>query len=333
MKLEDEDAQYGGVNQYTIENINKTLVTELDGKLVKVKRSPASVENTVFFNEIASNDIERVMAISDVNDTATACGDSITSSVDAISASYPSAYSEVIQQCNNLSDEFDLFVANYGKVLKVVSPRGDIHIISADSVATYSQNGAYVAPIGQAVDSVFDYQVTDLGRDGTYNIVVYSQVKSVDGSYSYDVWSAKATLEPMFDNCYIPNGSVGSEEEYHQAVTSCITSNLASSLIFYPFMLNGKTLTLWGNDYNFNSNQTAVNPLTNEEFSWNINDKGALQLDSLVNGDRKIFTLIDVNIRYDIDDNDYVSLEAVTLEINSYGEQSYNMSRTSIEFK
>ncbi|WP_305814680.1 hypothetical protein [Photobacterium leiognathi] len=333
MKLEDEDAQYGGVNQYTIENINKTLVTELDGKLVKVKRSPASVENTVFFNEIASNDIERVMAISDVNDTATACGDSITSSVDAISASYPSAYSEVIQQCNNLSDEFDLFVANYGKVLKVVSPRGDIHVISADSVATYSQNGAYVAPIGQAVDSVFDYQVTDLGRDGTYNIVVYSQVKSVDGSYSYDVWSAKATLEPMFDNCYIPNGSVGSEEEYHQAVTSCITSNLASSLIFYPFMLNGKTLTLWGNDYNFNSNQTAVNPLTNEEFSWNINDKGALQLDSLVNGDRKIFTLIDVNIRYDIDDNDYVSLEAVTLEINSYGEQSYNMSRTSIEFK
>ncbi|WP_318443999.1 thrombospondin type 3 repeat-containing protein, partial [Photobacterium leiognathi] len=333
IKLEDENAQYSWVNQYTIENINKTLVTELDGKLVKVKRSPASIEDTVFFNEIASNDIERVMAISDVNDTATACGDSMTSLVDAISASYPSSYTEVIQQCNNLSDEFDLFAANSGKVLKVVSPRGDIHVISADSVATYSQNGVYVAPIGQAVDSVFDYQVTDLGRDGTYNIVVYSQVKSVDGSYSHDVWSAKATLEPMFDNCYIPNGSVGSEEEYHQAVTSCITPNLASSLIFHPFMLNGKTLTLWENDYNFNSNQTAVNPLTNEEFSWSINDKGALQLDSLVNGDRKIFTLIDVNIRYDIDDNDYVSLEAVTLEINSYGEQSYNMSRTSIEFK
>ncbi|WP_305816598.1 hypothetical protein [Photobacterium leiognathi] len=333
IKLEDENAQYSWVNQYTIENINKTLVTELDGKLVKVKRSPASIEDTVFFNEIASNDIERVMAISDVNDTATACGDSMTSLVDAISASYPSSYTEVIQQCNNLSDEFDLFAANSGKVLKVVSSRGDIHVISADSVATYSQNGVYVAPIGQAVDSVFDYQVTDLGRDGTYNIVVYSQVKSVDGSYSHDVWSAKATLEPMFDNCYIPNGSVGSEEEYHQAVTSCITPNLASSLIFHPFMLNGKTLTLWGNDYNFNSNQTAVNPLTNEEFSWSINDKGALQLDSLVNGDRKIFTLIDVNIRYDIDDNDYVSLEAVTLEINSYGEQSYNMSRTSIEFK
>ncbi|WP_318428491.1 thrombospondin type 3 repeat-containing protein [Photobacterium leiognathi] len=333
IKLEDENAQYSWVNQYTIENINKTLVTELDGKLVKVKRSPASIEDTVFFNEIASNDIERVMAISDVNDTATACGDSMTSLVDAISASYPSSYTEVIQQCNNLSDEFDLFAANSGKVLKVVSSRGDIHVISADSVATYSQNGVYVAPIGQAVDSVFDYQVTDLGRDGTYNIVVYSQVKSVDSSYSHDVWSAKATLEPMFDNCYIPNGSVGSEEEYHQAVTSCITPNLASSLIFHPFMLNGKTLTLWGNDYNFNSNQTAVNPLTNEEFSWSINDKGALQLDSLVNGDRKIFTLIDVNIRYDIDDNDYVSLEAVTLEINSYGEQSYNMSRTSIEFK
>ena len=333
IKLEDEDAQYGWGNQYTIENINKTLVTELDGKLVKVKRSPASVENTVFFNEIASNDIERVMAISDVNDTATACGDNITSSVGAISASYPSAYSEVIQQCNNLSDEFDLFAANYGKVLKVASPRGDIHVISADSVATYSQNSAYVAPIGQAVDSVFEYQVTDLGRDGTYNIVVHSQVKLVDGSYSYDVWSTKAILEPMVDNCYIPNGLVGSEEEYHQAVISCITPNLASSLIFHPFMLNEKTLTLWGNDYNFYSNQTAVNTLTNEELSWHINDEGALHLEWAVNGDRKILTLTDVNIRSDIDEVDYVSLEAVTLDINSYDEQYFNMITTAIEFK
>ncbi|WP_422768115.1 hypothetical protein ACOX9X_15920 [Photobacterium leiognathi subsp. mandapamensis] len=333
INLVDKNAQYGPLGQDTVENINNTFITELNGKLVKVKRSPASVENTVFFNEIASNDIERVMAISDVNDTATACGDSITSSVGAISANYPSAYSEVIQQCNNLSDEFDLFAANYGKVLKVVSPRGDIHVISADSIATYSQNGAYVAPIGQAVDSVLEYHVTDLGRDGTYNIVVHSQVKLVDGSYSYDVWSAKAILEPMFDNCYIPNGSVGSEEEYHQAVTSCITPNLASSLIFHPFMLNGKTLTLWGNDYNFYSDQTAVNPITNEEFSWHINDKGALELEWAVNGDRKILTLTDVNIRYDVDDVNYVSLEAVTLEINSYDEQYFNMITTAIEFK
>ncbi|MCG3864031.1 MULTISPECIES: hypothetical protein [unclassified Photobacterium] len=64
-----------------------------------------------------------------------------------------------------------------------------------------------------------------------------------------------------------------------------------------------------------------------------INDKGTLELEWAVNGDRKIITLTDVNIRYDVDDVDYVSLEAVTLEINSYDEQYFNMITTAIEFK
>ncbi|PSV32190.1 hypothetical protein C9J44_18930, partial [Photobacterium sp. GB-27] len=332
IKLEDENAKYGWVNQYTIENINKTLVTELDGKLVKVKRSPASVEDTVFFNEIASNDIERVMAISDVNDTATACGDSITSSVDAISANYPSAYSEVIQQCNNLSDEFDLFASNYGKVLKVVSPRGDIHVISADSIATYSQNGAYVAPIGQAVDSVFEYQVTDLGRDGTYNIVVYSQVKLADGTYSYDVWSAIAKLsDSMANYCSIGNGSIASEDLYHNAVVSCTDPNLVSELVFHESYLNDKSLNIGGEDYSFSKNQIAVNSL-GQEFSWHINDLGALQLEAIADSQRKIITLTDIYVSINSSGEDIVSLYSKELTINDFGELSYFVTSTGIEF-
>ncbi|WP_318513384.1 thrombospondin type 3 repeat-containing protein [Photobacterium leiognathi] len=332
LKLEDENAQYGWVNQYTIENINKTLVTELDGKLVKVKRSPASVENTVFFNEIASNDIERVMAISDVNDTATVCGDSITSSVDAISANYPSAYSEVIQQCNNLSDEFDLFASNYGKVLKVVSPRGDIHVISADSVATYSQNGAYVAPIGQAVDSVFEYQVTDLGKDGTYNIVVYSQVKLADGTYSYDVWSAIAKLsDSMANYCSIGDGSIDSEDVYHNAVVLCTDPNLVSALVFHESYLNDQSLNIGGEDYSFSKNQIAVDSL-GQEYSWHINDVGSLQLESTIDSQRKIITLTDIYVSINSSGEDIVSLYSKELKINDFGELSYFVTSTGIEF-
>ncbi|WP_318507834.1 hypothetical protein [Photobacterium leiognathi] len=297
IKLEDEDAQYGWGNQYTIENINKTLVTELDGKLVKVKRSPASVENAVFFNEIASNDIERVMAISDVNDTATACGDSITSSVDAISASYPSSYTEVIQQCNNLSDEFDLFAANSGKVLKVVSPRGDIHVISADSVATYSQNGAYVAPIGQAVDSVFEYQVTDLGRDGTYNIVVHSQVKLADGSYSYDVWSTKAKLvTSAIEQCYEGDGFIETELEFSQSLESCMNNDLSSYLKFSEELLLNYTINMYADDYVFYADKTALNTYSNEMYNWNINLDGSLTLNLPSLGYSKTITLTDIGL-------------------------------------
>ncbi|WP_052957725.1 thrombospondin type 3 repeat-containing protein [Photobacterium angustum] len=332
LKLEDENAQYGWVNQYIIENINKTLVTELDGKLVKVKRSPASVENTVFFNEIASNDIERVMAISDVNDTVTMCGDSMTSSVGAISASYPSAYTEAIQQCNNLSDEFDLFAANYGKVLKVVSPRGDIHVISADSVATYSQNGAYVAPIGQALDSVFEYQVTDLGRDGTYNIVVYSQVKLADGTYSYDVWSAIAKLsDSMANYCSIGDGSIASEDVYHNAVVSCTDPNLVSALVFHESYLNDKSLNIGGEDYSFSKNQIAVDS-SGQEFSWHINDMGALQLEATIDSQRKIITLTDIYVSINSSGEDIVSLYSKELKINDFGELSYFVTSTGIEF-
>ncbi|WP_237156663.1 thrombospondin type 3 repeat-containing protein [Photobacterium leiognathi] len=297
IKLEDENAQYGWVNQYTIENINKTLVTELDGKLVKVKRSPASVENTVFFNEIASNDIERVMAISDVNDTATMCGDSITSSVDAISASYPSAYTEAIQHCNNLSDEFDLFAANYGKVLKVVSPRGDIHVISADSVATYSQNGAYVAPIGQALDSVFEYQVTDLGRDGTYNIVVHSQVKLADGSYSYDVWSTKAKLvTSAIEQCYEGDGFIETELEFSQSLESCMNNDLSSYLKFSEELLLNYTINMYADDYVFYADKTALNTYSNEMYNWNINLDGSLTLNLPSLGYSKTITLTDIGL-------------------------------------
>nr|WP_318471453.1 hypothetical protein [Photobacterium leiognathi] len=297
IKLEDENAQYGRVNQYTIENINKTLVTELDGKLVKVKRSPESVENTVFFNEIASNDIERVMAISDVNDTATACGDSMTSSVDAISASYPSSYTEVIQQCNNLSDEFDLFAANSGKVLKVVSPRGDIHVISADSVATYSQNGAYVAPIGQAVDSVFEYQVTDLGRDGTYNIVVHSQVKLADGSYSYDVWSTKAKLvTSAIEQCYEGDGFIETELEFSQSLESCMNNDLSSYLKFSEELLLNYTINMYADDYVFYADKTALNTYSNEMYNWNINLDGSLTLNLPSLGYSKTITLTDIGL-------------------------------------
>ncbi|WP_305832317.1 thrombospondin type 3 repeat-containing protein [Photobacterium leiognathi] len=297
IKLEDENAQYGRVNQYTIENINKTLVTELDGKLVKVKRSPASVENTVFFNEIASNDIERVMAISDVNDTATACGDSITSSVDAISASYPSSYTEVIQQCNILSDEFDLFAANSGKVLKVVSPRGDIHVISADSVATYSQNGAYVGPIGQAVDSVFEYQVTDLGRDGTYNIVVHSQVKLADGSYSYDVWSTKAKLvTSAIEQCYEGDGFIETELEVSQSLESCMNNDLSSYLKFSEELLLNYTINMYADDYVFYADKTALNTYSNEMYNWNINLDGSLTLNLPSLGYSKTITLTDIGL-------------------------------------
>nr|WP_318435094.1 thrombospondin type 3 repeat-containing protein [Photobacterium leiognathi] len=297
MKLEDENAQYGRVNQYTIENINKTLVTELDGKLVKVKRSPASVENTVFFNEIASNDIERVMAISDVNDTATACGDSITSSVDAISASYPSAYTEVIQQCNILSDEFDLFAANSGKVLKVVSPRGDIHVISADSVATYSQNGAYIVPIGQAVDSVFDYQVTDLGKDGTYNLVVHSQVKLADGSYSYDVWSTKAKLvTSAIEQCYKGDGFIETELEFSQSLESCMNNDLSSYLKFSEELLLNYTINMYADDYVFYADKTALNTYSNEIYNWNINLDGSLTLNLPSLGYSKTITLTDIGL-------------------------------------
>ncbi|WP_434145555.1 hypothetical protein [Photobacterium leiognathi] len=297
IKLEDENAQYGWVNQYTIENINKTLVTELDGELVKVKRSPASVENTVFFNEIASNDIERVMAISDVNDTATVCGDSMTSSVGAISASYPSAYTEAIQQCNNLSDEFDLFAVNYGKVLKVVSPRGDIHVISADLVATYSQNGAYVAPIGQALDSVFEYQVTDLGRDGTYNLVVYSQVKLADGSYSYDIWSAKAKLvNDDVEQCYEGDGFIETELEFSQSLESCMNNDLSSYLKFSEELLLNNTINMYADDYIFNNDNTVLNTYSNEVYSWNINLDGSLTLNLPSLGYSKTITLTDIGL-------------------------------------
>ncbi|WP_305368514.1 hypothetical protein [Photobacterium leiognathi] len=297
VKLEDENVQYGLVNQYTIEELNNTLVTELDGKLVKVKHSPASVENTVFFNEIASNDIERVMAISDVNDTATACGDSITSSVDAISASYPSAYTEVIQQCNNLSDEFDLFAANYGKVLKVVSPRGDIHVISADLVATYSQNGTYVAPIGQALDSVFEYQVTDLGRDGTYNLVVYSQVKLADGSYSYDVWSAKAKLvSDDVELCHDGNGFIETDQEYSQYLESCMNKDLSSYLKFSEELLLNNTINMYADDYIFNNDNTVLNTYSNEVYTWNINLDGSLTLNLPSLGYSKTITLTDIGL-------------------------------------
>ncbi len=297
IKLEDEDAQYGWGNQYTIENINKTLVTELDGKLVKVKRSPASVENTVFFNEIASNDIERVMAISDVNDTATACGDNITSSVGAISASYPSAYSEVIQQCNNLSDEFDLFAANYGKVLKVASPRGDIHVISADSVATYSQNGVYIAPIGQAVDLVFDYQATDLGKDGTYNLVVHSQVKLADGSYSYDVWSTKAKLvTSAIEQCYEGDGFIETELEFSQSLESCMNNDLSSYLKFSEELLLNYTINMYADDYVFYADKTVLNTYSNEMYNWNINLDGSLTLNLPSLGYSKTITLTDIGL-------------------------------------
>ncbi|WP_318486311.1 thrombospondin type 3 repeat-containing protein [Photobacterium leiognathi] len=297
VKLEDENVQYGLVNQYTIENINKTLVTELDGKLVKVKRSPASVENTVFFNEIASNDIERVMAISDVNDTATVCGGSMTSSVGAISASYPSAYTEAIQQCNNLSDEFDLFAVNYGKVLKVVSPRGDIHVISADSVATYSQNGAYIAPIGQAVDSVFDYQVTDLGKDGTYNLVVHSQVKLADGSYSYDVWSTKAKLvTSAIEQCYKGDGFIETELEFSQSLESCMNNDLSSYLKFSEELLLNYTINMYADDYVFYADKTALNTYSNEIYNWNINLDGSLTLNLPSLGYSKTITLTDIGL-------------------------------------
>ncbi|PSW96717.1 hypothetical protein [Photobacterium angustum] len=141
---------------------------------------------------------------------------------------------------------------------------------------------------------MFEYHVTGLGRDGTYNIVVHSQVKLADGSYSYDVWSAIFKLsDSMANYCSIGDESIASEDIYHYSVVPCTDPNLVTALVFHESYLNDNSLNIGDKGYSFSKNKITVDSSTGKYV---------------------------------------VSLYLKELTINDFGELSYFVTSTGIEF-